>query len=252
MRRKRHRISLLQILLLTVSIVCLGAFCYEMVWMPYANQSQAEDLKARFPEKTGDPAPEGESAGKEAGVQAVDLSALQAQYPDVRGWLTIPGTPIDYPVMQSGEENPEYYLRRNYQGDYDINGSLFLQWDCSAEDGRNRIIYGHNMNSGAMFGNLDRYRDPAFWENHRKVFFQSQNGMEEYEIVSVLNTDIQRFPFTKADFPDSESLKKYVELAKSQELFETGENVADCHTVLTLVTCAYEWDGARTVVIAAR
>ena len=67
-----------------------------------------------------------------------------------------------------------------------------------------------------------------------------------------MNTDILRFPFTKADFPDSESLKKYVELAKSQELFETGENVADCHTVLTLVTCAYEWDGARTVVIAAR
>lgn len=67
-KRKRHRISLLQILLLTVSIVCLGTFCYEMVWMPYANQSQAENLKERFPEKTGDPAPEGESAGKEAGV----------------------------------------------------------------------------------------------------------------------------------------------------------------------------------------
>ena len=103
-----------------------------------------------------------------------------------------------------------------------------------------------------MFGNLDRYRNPAFWEDHRKVFFQTVNGMEEYEVVSVLNTDIQRFPFTKADFPDSESLKKYVELAKSRELFETGKNVADCHTVLTLVTCAYEWDGARTVVIAAR
>lgn len=252
MKRKKHRIKLLQAVLLAVCLFCLGAFCYEMVWMPYANQSQAEDLKERFPEKTGDSAPVGESAGKEAGVQAVDLSALQAQYSDVRGWLTIPGTPIDYPVMQSGEENPEYYLRRNYQGEYDINGSLFLQWNCSAEDDLNRIIYGHNMNSGAMFGSLDRYRDPAYWESHRKVFFQSQNGMEEYEVVSVLNTDIQRFPFTKADFPDLESLKEYVELAKSQELFETGENMADCHTVLTLVTCAYEWDGARTVVIAVR
>ena len=65
--------------------------------------------------------------------------------------------------------------------------------------------------------------DPVFWETHRKVFFQTENGVEEY-----------------------------VELAKSQELFETGENVADCHNVLTLVTCAYEWNGARTVVIAAR
>lgn len=252
MRKKRRRISFLQILLLLVCAFCLGAFCYEMVWMPYENQSQTEELKERFPEETGDPAPEGESAGKEAGVQAVDLSALQAQYPDVRGWLTIPGTPIDYPVMQSGEENPEYYLRRNYQGEYDINGSLFLQWNCSAEEGLNKIIYGHNMNSGAMFGNLDRYRDPAFWEGRRKVFFQTVNGMEEYEVVSVLNTDIRKFPFTKTEFPDEESLQEYVELAKSRELFETGENVADCHTVLTLVTCAYEWNGARSVVIAAR
>lgn len=54
------------------------------------------------------------------------------------------------------------------------------------------------------------------------------------------------------DFPDEASLQEYVELAKSQEVFETGENVAECHGVLTLVTCAYEWNGARTVVIAVR
>lgn len=155
MRKKRRRISFLQILLLLVCAFCLGAFCYEMVWMPYENQSQKEELKERFPGETGDPAPEGESAGKEAGVQAVNLSALQAQYPDVREWLIIPGTNVDYPVLQSGKENPEFYLRRNYRGEYNINGSLFLQWNCPAEDGLNRIIYGHNMNSGAMFGNLE-------------------------------------------------------------------------------------------------
>lgn len=252
MRKKRRRISFLQILLLLVCAFCLGAFCYEMVWMPYENQSQKEELKERFPGETGDPAPEGESAGKEAGVQAVNLSALQAQYPDVRGWLTIPGTNVDYPVLQSGKENPEFYLRRNYRGEYDINGSLFLQWNCSAEDGLNRIIYGHNMNSGAMFGNLELYEDAAFWAAHRNVFFQTEKGMEEYTVVSILKTDIRKFPFTKVDFPDEASLKEYVERGKTQELFETGENVAHCHTVLTLVTCAYEWDGARTVVIAVR
>ena len=82
--------------------------------------------------------------------------------------------------------------------------------------------------------------------------FQTEKGLEEYTVVSVLKTDIRKFPFTKVDFPDEVSLKEYVERAKSQELFETGENLADCHTVLTLVTCAYEWDGARTVVIAVR
>ena len=127
MWQKKSRISLIQIILLLIMIVCLGVFCYEMVWMPYQNQKQAEELKEEFPEDTGDSSEDSESTGKENGVQMVDLSALQALYPDVRGWLTIPGTNIDYPVLQSGEENPEFYLRRNYQGEYDINGSLFLQ-----------------------------------------------------------------------------------------------------------------------------
>lgn len=252
MRQKRSRISLIQIILLLIIIVCLGVFCYEMILIPYQNQKQVEELKEEFPEDNGDSSEDRESTGKENGVQMVDLSALQALYPDVRGWLTIPGTNIDYPVLQSGEENPEYYLKRNYQGEWDANGSLFLQWNCSAEDGPNRIIYGHNMNSGAMFGNLDQYEDAEFWAAHRNVFFQTEKGMEEYTVVSALKTDINKFPFTKVDFPDEASLQEYVELAKSQEVFETGENVAECHTVLTLVTCAYDWNGARMVVIAAK
>lgn len=252
MRQKKSRISLIQIILLLIIIVCLGVFCYEMVWIPYQNQKRVEELKEEFPEDKGDSSEDRESTGKENGIQMVDMSALQALYPDVRGWLTIPGTNIDYPVLQSGEENPEYYLKRNYQGDWDANGSLFLQWNCSAEDSPNRIIYGHNMNSGAMFGNLDQYEDAEFRAAHRNVFFQTEKGMEEYTVVSVLKTDINKFPFTKVDFPDEASLKEYVELAKSQEVFETGENVAECHSVLTLVTCAYDWDGARTIVIAVK
>ena len=252
MRQKKSRISLIQIILLLIMIVCLGVFCYEMVWIPYQNQKQVEELKEEFPKDIGDSSEDRESTGKENDVQMVDLSALQALYPDVRGWLTIPGTNIDYPVLQSGEENPEYYLKRNYQGNWDVNGSWFLQWNCSAENSPNRIIYGHNMNSGAMFGNLDQYEDAEFWAAHRNVFFQTEKGMEEYTVVSVLKTDINKFPFTKVDFPDEASLKEYVELAKSQEVFETGEDVAECHSVLTLVTCAYDWNGARTVVIAVK
>lgn len=200
----------------------------------------------------GDTADRGESAGEESGVQPVDLAALRAKYPDVRGWLAIPGTSVDYPVLQSGEDNPEYYLKRNYKGERDANGSLFLQWNCSIEEGKNRIIYGHNMNSGAMFGSLDQYTDSAYWEGHRKVFFQTENGMEEYQVAAVLKTDIRQFPFTKADVSESDELREYVELAKTQALFEIGEDAAECHAALTLVTCAYDWDGARTVVIAVR
>lgn len=252
MKQKRSWSKRLQAVLLAVSIFCLGAFCYEMLWMPYQNQRQAKQLREDFPVEDGDTADRGESAGKESEVQLVDLAALRAKYPDVRGWLAIPGTSVDYPVLQSSEDNPEYYLKRNYKGERDANGSLFLQWNCSIEEGLKQIIYGHNMNSGAMFGNLDQYTDPAYWEGHRKVFFQTEKGMEEYQVAAVLKTDIRQFPFTKADVSEPDELREYVELAKTQALFETEADAAECRAALTLVTCAYEWDGARTVVIAVR
>lgn len=252
MKQTKHRISFLQAVLLLICVCCLGALFYEMVWLPGENQNQTRELKEEFPDPSGDSSLTEKSAGKEGGVQTVDLSRLRAQYPDVRGWLTILGTNIDYPVMQSSENEPEYYLRRDYKGEYDINGSLFLQWNCSLKEGMNQIIYGHNMNSGAMFGTLDRYQERDFRKNHRSVFFQTEDGMEEYMIAAVLLTDIHQFPFTKADFSDEASLQAYVDLARSQEVFKTGEDVAGCHRVLTLVTCAYTWDGARTVVIAVQ
>lgn len=76
-----------------------------------------------------------------------------------------------------------------------------------------------------MCGNLEQYEDAEFWAAHRNVFFQTEKGMEEYTVVSVLKTDIRKFPFTKTQFPDEASLKEYAELAKSQEVFENSRAV---------------------------
>lgn len=99
MKQTKHRISFLQAVLLLICVCCLGALFYEMVWLPGENQHQTRELKEEFPDPSGDSSLTEKSAGKEGGVQTVDLSRLRAQYPDVRGWLTIPGTNIDYPVM---------------------------------------------------------------------------------------------------------------------------------------------------------
>ena len=99
-----------------------------------------------------------------------------------------------------------------------------------------------------MFDNAENYVKELYDTLHAIP----EKGMEEYTVAAVLKTDIRKFPFTKTDFPDESGLKEYVDLAKSQEVFETGENVEECNSMLTLVTCAYEWSGARTVVIAVR
>ena len=168
------------------------------------------------------------------------------------GWIKIEDTEIDYPVMQSSREDPEYYLRRDYRGNYDINGSLFLQADCILGESKNLTIYGHNMNSGAMFGNLDRYASYDYWKAHPRVFFQTPEGMEEYRIAAVLKADVSMFDFQRTSFRSVQELEAYTAQAKALSLFETGITGAGCETTLTLVTCSYEWKEARNILVAVK
>ena len=154
--------------------------------------------------------------------------------------------------MQSSREDPEYYLWRDYRGNYDINGSLFLQADCILGESKNLTIYGHNMNSGAMFGNLDRYASYDYWKAHPRVFFQTPEGMEEYRIAAVLKADVSMFDFQQTSFHSPQELEAYAAQAKALSLFETGVAGAGCETTLTLVTCSYEWKEARNILVAVK
>lgn len=247
---------MLQVVLCVICIMSAAFLYHDFVIIPRQNRELAEDLKSHFPEEPppggGSPGQKEEQAGRELEVSAVDLRLLQSQYPDVRGWLTIPETGIDYPVLQSSSEDPEYYLRRDYRGNYDINGSLFLQADCTLGESKNLTIYGHNMNSGAMFGNLDQYASYKYWEAHPSVFFQTPEGMEEFQIAAVLKADVSMFDFQKESFPSPQELETYVQQAKALALFETGVTGAGCEKTLTLVTYSYEWKQARNILVAVK
>ena len=160
-RKKKNKLWILQSVLCAVCMFSAALLYYDYVAVPRQNRELVEELKTCFPEDIppggGSPGQKPEQAGREPEVSAIDLRSLQSKYLNVRGWLTIPESGIDYLVLQSNVEDPEYYLRRDYRGNYDINGSLFLQADCILGESGNLTIYGHNMNSGAMFGNLDQY-----------------------------------------------------------------------------------------------
>lgn len=247
---------IVQLLLFLLFCSSAGLLIYHMVIVPEQNQKKVETLKEEFPEETsGDSSPEEEQplpSGEESGINSVDLLALQSRYPDVKAWITIPGTGIDYPVLQSREEEPEFYLKYDYRKEYDVNGSLFFQYDCNLKESENLVIYGHNMNSGAMFGNLDYYTNAAYCKEHPDILLLTPEGTITYEIVSVTKADTTMMPFTQVSFPGHDGILSYVDQAKRIELFDTGVSYEYYEQVLTLVTCSYEWNEARTVVVAAK
>ena len=239
---------------------CIGLLCLSLLgllWFlviqPGLTNREAQALKEAYTQ----PLPEAESSGElPAGEEQpeleslVDLSALQAKYPDIKGWISIPGTCVDYPVLQSSADNPEYYLRRTYKGEHRTAGSIFFQWDCSAES-QNTVVYGHNMNDGTMFAVLQKMADEAFQKEHSQILLQTSDGLQEYQVAAVLKTDIQKLPFNRTEFADDADFLSFQKELFAQSLYkpETIPGV-DCR-LLTLVTCSYEWESARTVVVAA-
>lgn len=116
-----------------------------------------------------------------------NLSKLFAMNADCIGWLCIPGTAVDYPVMHT-PENPQKYQRRNFYGEYSQSGVPFLDGRCSL-DCDNLIIYGHNMKNGTMFSDLKRYADQSFRSEHPIIELVTAGGKQIYTVSDIRITD---------------------------------------------------------------
>ena len=223
--------------------ICLLGLVWLFAFQPRLTAQEAQDLKAQFTTIPTDDLSGDGPAGKEE--PQLDFKALQTRYPDVKGWLTIPGTVVDYPVMQSSAQDPEKYLRRNYDMKWRMAGSLFFQYDCMP-DSRNLVVFGHNMNDGTMFAVLKKMADPKFRQEHPTAVLQTADGTHEYRILTALTTDTTQLPFNRTQFAGDEDFLSFA----SSMLAGTGYTAQASDRLLTLVTCAYTWDGARTVVVA--
>ncbi|MCL2106415.1 MAG: class B sortase [Oscillospiraceae bacterium] len=169
---------------------------------------------------------------------------LQAKYPDVAGWLTIPGTKIDYPFVWY--EDNDYYLRRDLNGDYALAGTLFLDFRCEKDfTSPNTIIYGHHMKNGSMFGTLKSFADKAFFDANTQgtIYLPRETlTLEFFAYMVVKATDQEIY-----SVEPSENWLGYVR-QNARQFRDIG--LADADQIITLSTCSYEFDNARMVLLA--
>lgn len=127
------------------------------------------------------------------------LLDLQKQNEELVGWIRIPGTVIDYPVMQTGSDN-DYYLTHDFNREENAHGAPFLDVNCKIGVSDNLIIYGHHMKDGTMFQNLMKYKDAAFCESNGTVEWDTPEETCEYQIIYVMlisAEEAERFPYYK-------------------------------------------------------
>ena len=187
-----------------------------------------------------------------------DYSGLYAQNPDTAGWLTIPDTTIDYVVVQ-GADN-DYYLRRDFYGNSDSNGTLFIDYRCDiVNPTTNTIIYGHDMNSGLMFGSLSKYyEDVNFYRSHRTVNFSTIYEHRTYEIVAVCLSEVKyqddssyRY-YNFIDAGNEAEWNAFAENVRSLTLYPEDLMLVPGDQVLTLSTCDDYKDNGRLFIVARR
>ena len=194
------------------------------------------------------------------------IESLIAENPDCVGWLRINNSKIDYPIMQT-KDNPQYYLRRDFNKQYSYLGTPFMDSRCDVNYDNNLIVYGHNMKDGKMFADLLKYRDKEYCESHNIINFITPYGVYEYEVAAVckVKSDDEWYGYTCQT--DKESFNNLISHIKDKSLYFSqneieyrdlaeGQSPERQHPYgcyfLTLSTCEYSQTNGRLIVIAKR
>ena len=184
--------------------------------------------------------------------KTINWGKLKKKNKDVVGWIYCPGTKIDYPIVK-GADNKKY-LTTNISGKWSPSGTIFADYNQNKPFREaNTIIYGHHMKDGTMFCDLDKYHSQKFLNKHETGYLYTPS--QNYEIqfitcstVSSKDSDIYTVPLLNED-EQYRLVTKALKTAKSKTGWDPN-NVyyADCN-LITLSTCAYTYNGARTVLI---
>lgn len=249
--------------MLIVSVLFSTAVLGRNLWMQEKEQMKFEDLrnqisasKERNSLREQHKEQECETTESMTGGERAILPEYEEivkENPDFAGWISIEGTNIDYPVMQTPWE-PEYYLHRNFTGDNSYVGIPFIGSGNMKETKGDLFIYGHNMRNGTMFADLLDYRNWSVWKAQPVIHLDTLWEKREYEIFAA-------FYATEADWNEKGGLfydydknskmnrKTYIQELKIKGLYQTDtEPGTDCR-LLFLVTCSYQKGDGRFVVI---
>lgn len=263
LKKREKRRKLLVVLCGMASIVCLGYFgVYN--WYNYRtadNYKQLSELKDKEPTASDAPAPvihytaeEGQSTPPPVLDEYKNLLNKNKR---LIGWVKIDDTNIDYPVMQTTDN--EYYLDHNLNQEYDKNGSIFMDKDCDVlKPSTNLILYGHHMKSGQMFGGLSLYSDQNYYEKHPCIQFDTIYEKGLYEIMYVFRSRVyseDEIVFKYYQFIDAQSEQEfdsYMNDMEGMSLYDTGVTAQYGDRLLTLSTCDYQEKNGRFVVVAKK
>lgn len=176
------------------------------------------------------------------------LATLLEHNKDIIGWITIPNTPINYPLTQHTDN--QYYLEHNSINEPSVYGSIYVDYrndKCFTD--KNTLIYGHNMKNGTMFHELINYKEENYFKEHPYVYISDLYETLIYEIFAVYVVDAN-IETVEVEYESDEAFGQYIKACETRSMWHKEINLESEDQIITLVTCSYETNNARTLVQA--
>lgn len=217
------------------------------------------DVNSRLVEEAREIYQKAEEGTDDNGI-SLSFKTLYEQNPDVVGWINIAGTKVDYPVYQTDDN--DFYVTHDMSREESRYGAIFA--DSNAQitpDGnsQNLVLYGHNMIDDSMFGSLLEYNNLSYYKENPVIDFDTLYGEGAYKIFAVIITNAYKeqddgfvFNYRQNTFSSDNNFLNWIENVKVRSLINTDVDVVAGDEILTLSTCSYEFEEARTVVFARK
>lgn len=174
----------------------------------------------------------------------LDKSMLEVNN-EYKFWIKVENTNIDYPVAQ-GKDN-DYYINYDFNKNENISGAIFLDYRNNFINDLNTIVYGHHMRNETMFNNLVKFKDSNFFNENNNIKIIYDGKELEYKVFSVYVID-DKNNYLITNFNNSNEYNNYIKEIRDRSLYKNDVEVTDKDKIITLSTCSFEFEGARTVV----
>lgn len=203
------------ILLISITILCFSVYSLYKI---KDEHKKNDDLKQELIKEINIP-----DIPSEETKFTVDFEKLKNINSDVVGWIIMEGTQVNYPIVQG--ENNSYYLNHSYEKKYSSFGSIFLDYSSSSDlSDKNSFIYGHHTRNGSMFGELKKYMNTNFFNEHPSFYLYTPNGNYKADIFSVYTADALSDSYNQS-FSSLEDFKLYIDLIKRKSRFAIDVDV---------------------------
>lgn len=222
-----------------LTVICVLVICVSgyKIYMTLRDYKKADNVYSQLRETKDD--------FEDMNDATKNLASINSDY---KFWINVEGTNIDYPVVQ-GSDN-DFYLNHDFNKNYLPAGSIFLDYRNNFETDSNSVIYGHHMRNSTMFGQIEKFKDKDFFENNKIISIKTDSTTYEYEIFAIGIYDAD-FGYNDVSFSDEEDFNNFLNKILSNAMY--SRNIVSQHDkIITLSTCSYEYDNARTAIFAVR